>query len=65
MKDWIEHRLNVLRSDKTLDLYDLLEKKRLQSLQEPVNNLQYAKVVKNMMSSPTKLASYRPKTENE
>ena len=31
----------------------------------PVNYLQYAKVVKNMMSSPTKLASYRPKTENE
>lgn len=61
MKDWIEHRLNVLRSDKTLDLYDLLEKKRLQSLQEPVNNLQYAKVVKNSKSSGIKQTTYGKK----
>ena len=59
MKDWIEHRLNVLRSDKTLDLYDLLEKKRLQDLQEPVKSVNYAKVEKNSKSSGIKQTTYR------
>ena len=59
MKDWIEHRLNVLRSDKTLDLYDLLEKKRLQDLQEPSKVVNYAKVEKNSKSSGIKQTTYR------
>ena len=59
MKDWIEHRLNVLRSDKTLDLYDLLEKKRLQDLQEPSKVVNYAKVQKNSKSSGIKQTTYR------
>ena len=59
MKDWIEHRMKVLRSDKTLDLYDLLEKKRLQDLQEPVKSVNYAKVQKNSKSSGIKQTTYR------
>ena len=59
MKDWIEHRMKVLRSDKTLDLYDLLEKKRLQDLQEPVKFVNYAKVEKNSKSSGIKQTTYR------
>jgi hypothetical protein len=59
MKDWIEHRMKVLRSDKTLDLYDLLEKKRLQDLQEPVKSVNYAKVEKNSKSSGIKQTTYR------
>ncbi len=61
MKDWIEHRLNVLRSDKTLDLYDLLEKKRLQDLQEPVKSVNYAKTKKNIDLSGIKQTTYRQK----
>jgi len=61
MKDWIEHRLNVLRSDKTLDLYDLLEKKRLQDLQEPVKSVNYAKSEKNIDLSGIKQTTYRQK----
>jgi hypothetical protein len=59
MKDWIEHRMKVLRSEKTLDLYDLLEKKRLQDLQEPVKSVNYAKVQKNSKSSGIKQTTYR------
>ena len=59
MKDWIEHRMKVLRSEKTLDLYDLLEKKRLQNLQEPVKSVNYAKVQKNSKSSGIKQTTYR------
>ena len=59
MKDWIEHRMKVLRSDKTLDLYDLLEKKRLQDLQEPSKVVNYAKVEKNSKSSGIKQTTYR------
>ncbi len=59
MKDWIEHRMKVLRSEKTLDLYDLLEKKRLQDLQEPVKSVNYAKVEKNSKSSGIKQTTYR------
>ena len=59
MKDWIEHRMKVLRSEKTLDLYDLLEKKRLQDLQEPVKFVNYAKVEKNSKSSGIKQTTYR------
>jgi len=58
MKDWIEHRLNVLRSEKTLDLYDLLEKKRLQNLQESSKVVNYAKVEKNSKSSGIKQTTY-------
>ena len=61
MLDWIEHRLNVLRSDKTLDLYDLLEKKRLQDLQEPVKSVNYAKSEKNIDLSGIKQTTYRQK----
>ena len=61
MKDWIEHRLNVLRSDKTLDLYDLLEKKRLQNLQDDSKVVNYAKVVKNSKSSGIKQTTYGKK----
>ena len=61
MKDWIEHRLNVLRSDKTLDLYDLLEKKRLQNLQDSSKVVNYAKVVKNSKSSGIKQTTYGKK----
>tara|TARA_Y100000004_G_scaffold2169_1_gene2672 strand:- start:224 stop:421 length:198 start_codon:yes stop_codon:yes gene_type:complete len=61
MKDWIEHRLNVLRSDKTLDLYDLLEKKRLQNLQESSKVVNYAKVEKNSKSSGIKQTTYGKK----
>ena len=61
MKDWIEHRMKVLRSEKTLDLYDLLEKKRLQDLQEPVKSVNYAKVEKNSKSSGIKQTTYRQK----
>ena len=61
MKDWIEHRLNVLRSDKTLDLYDLLEKKRLQDLQEPSKVVNYAKSEKNIDLSGIKQTTYRQK----
>ena len=61
MKDWIEHRLNVLRSDKTLDLYDLLEKKRLQNLQESSKVVNYAKVEKNSESSSIKQTTYGKK----
>jgi len=63
MKDWINARLNVLRSEKTLDLYDLLEKKRLQDLQEPVNSVNYAKVKKNSKRSPLKQTAQRLKKE--
>ena len=59
MKDWIEHRMKVLRSDKTLDLYDLLEKKRLQDLQEPSKVVNYAKVQKNSKSSGIKQTTSR------
>ena len=59
MKDWIEHRMKVLRSEKTLDLYDLLEKKRLQDLQEPSKVVNYAKVEKNSKSSAIKQTTYR------
>ena len=59
MKDWIEHRLNVLRSDKTLDLYDLLEKKRLQNLQDDSKVVNYAKVEKNSKSSSIEQTTYR------
>ena len=59
MKDWIEHRMKGLRSDKTLDLYDLLEKKRLQDLQEPSKVVNYAKVEKNSKSSGIKQTTYR------
>tara|TARA_B100000902_G_scaffold234024_1_gene221885 strand:+ start:99 stop:296 length:198 start_codon:yes stop_codon:yes gene_type:complete len=59
MKDWIEHRMKVLRSEKTLDLYDLLEKKRLQDLQEPVKSVNYAKVQKNSNRSPLKQTTSR------
>ena len=61
MKDWIEHRMKVLRSDKTLDLYDLLEKKRLQDLQEPVKSVNYAKSEKNIDLSGIKQTTYRQK----
>ena len=61
MKDWIEHRLNVLRSDKTLDLYDLLEKKRLQNLQDKSKVVNYAKVEKNSESSSIKQTTYEEK----
>ena len=61
MKDWIEHRLNVLRSDKTLDLYDLLEKKRLQNLQDSSKVVNYAKVEKNSKSSGIKQTTYGKK----
>lgn len=61
MKDWIEHRLNVLRSDKTLDLYDLLEKKRLQNLQDDSKVVNYAKVEKNSKSSSIKQTTYGKK----
>ena len=61
MKDWIEHRLNVLRSDKTLDLYDLLEKKRLQNLQDDSKVVNYAKVEKNSKSSSIKQTTYEEK----
>ena len=61
MKDWIEHRLNVLRDDKTLDLYDLLEKKRLQSLQDSSKVVNYAKEEKNSKSSPLKQTASRLK----
>ena len=63
MKDWIEHRLNVLRSDKTLDLYDLLEKKRLQDLQNDSKVVNYAKVEKNSERSPLKQTAQRLKKE--
>ena len=61
MKDWIEHRLNVLRSEKTLDLYDLLEKKRLQDLQIDSKVVNYAKVEKNSKRSPLKQTAQRLK----
>lgn len=61
MKDWIEHRLNVLRSDKTLDLYDLLEKKRLQNLQDDSKVVNYAKVEKNSDRSSIKQTTYGKK----
>ena len=61
MKDWIEHRMKVLRSNKTLDLYDLLEKKRLQNLQEPVKNVKDAKVQKNSKSSGIEQTTYGKK----
>ena len=61
MKDWIEHRLNVLRSDKTLDLYDLLEKKRLQTFQDDRKVVNYAKVEKNSKSSGIKQTTYGKK----
>jgi len=61
MKDWIEHRMKVLRSEKTLDLYDLLEKKRLQDLQEPVKSVNYAKSEKNIDLSGIKQTTYRQK----
>ena len=63
MKDWIEHRLNVLRDNKTLDLYDLLEKKRLQGLQKSVKVVNYAKEEKNSKSSPLKQTAQRLKKE--
>ena len=61
MKDWIEHRLNVLRSEKTLDLYDLLEKKRLQNLQDDSKVVNYAKVEKNSESSSIEQTTYGEK----
>ena len=61
MKDWIEHRLNVLRDDKTLDLYDLLEKKRLQNLQDSVKGVNYAKDQKNSDRSSIKQTTYGKK----
>ena len=61
MRDWIENRLKVLRSDKTLDLYDLLEKKRLQNLQDKSKVVNYAKVEKNSKSSSIKQTTYEEK----
>ena len=61
MRDWIENRLKVLRSDKTLDLYDLLEKKRLQNLQDDSKVVNYAKVEKNSKSSSIKQTTYGKK----
>ena len=61
MKDWIEHRMKVLRSNKTLDLYDLLEKKRLQNLQDSVKNVKDAKVQKNSKSSTLEQTTYGKK----
>ena len=61
MKDWIEHRMKVLRSDKTLDLYDLLEKKRLQNLQDSVKGVNYAKDQKNSDRSSIKQTTYGKK----
>ena len=61
MRDWIENRLKVLRSDKTLDLYDLLEKKRLQNLQDDSKVVNYAKVEKNSESSSIKQTTYGKK----
>ena len=58
MKDWIEHRMKVLRSNKTLDLYDLLEKKRLQNLQDSVKGVNYAKDQKNSDRSSIKQTTY-------
>ena len=63
MKDWIEHRMKVLRSEKTLDLYDLLEKKRLQDLQNDSKVVNYAKVEKNSERSPLKQTAQRLKKE--
>jgi|TARA_A100001388_G_C28597784_1_gene416648 hypothetical protein len=61
MKDWIEHRMKVLRSNKTLDLYDLLEKKRLQNLQDSVKGVNYAKDQKNSDRSSIKQTTYGKK----
>ncbi len=61
MRDWIENRLKVLRSDKTLDLYDLLEKKRLQNLQDDSKVVNYAKVEKNSESSSIEQTTYGEK----
>ena len=61
MRDWIENRLKVLRSDKTLDLYDLLEKKRLQNLQDDSKVVNYAKVEKNSKSSSIEQTTYGEK----
>jgi hypothetical protein len=61
VRDWIENRLKVLRSDKTLDLYDLLEKKRLQNLQDDSKVVNYAKVEKNSESSSIKQTTYGKK----
>ena len=61
MLDWIEHRMKVLRSDKTLDLYDLLEKKRLQDLQDVSKVVNYAKTKKNIDLSGIKQTTYRQK----
>ncbi len=65
MKDWMDHRLSVLRDDKTLDLYDLLEKKRLQDLQKVVKVVNYAKEEKNMTSSETKAADPQRKKDRK
>ena len=61
MRDWIENRLKVLRSDKTLDLYDLLEKKRLQNLQDDSKVVNYAKVENNSESSSIEQTTYGEK----
>ena len=61
MRDWIEHRMKVLRSNKTLDLYDLLEKKRLQNLQDSVKGVNYAKDQKNSDRSSIKQTTYGKK----
>jgi|TARA_R100001079_G_scaffold38048_1_gene19193 hypothetical protein len=61
VRDWIENRLKVLRSDKTLDLYDLLEKKRLQNLQDDSKVVNYAKVEKNSESSSIEQTTYGEK----
>ena len=65
MKEWMEHRLSVLRDNKTLDLYDLLEKKRLQDLQKVVKVVNYAKEEKNMKSSETKAAAPQLKKDRK
>ena len=65
MLDWIETRLAALRDAKVIDITEHLHKENLQDLQKPVNNLQYANVVKKSVASPLKQTTYEPKRKNK
>ena len=61
MKDWIQNRIRILRSENIVDLYSKIQSKSLQDLQEPVKSVNYAKSGKNIDLSGIKQTTYRQK----
>ena len=59
MKDWIQNRIRILRSENIVDLYSKIQSKSLQDLQDVSKVVNYAKVEKNSKSSGIKQTTYR------